>query len=253
MKKLAVAVSLAAALLLAGAAARADELKVLSSPALQNALKNAGANFERMTGIKLAITYEIVSVAKTKFEKGEPADVVVLDKPAVAALVKAHKIVADSVRLIARSDLAIGVRKGQPKPDISSLAAFKKTLLAAKSIAYFDPKAGFASGVEFARVLARLGVAKTVGAKAKLWKSLQEQTDEKDADLVVGLSPALQGLANYDWVGLLPAPLQDAERSAWAAGAATKAADLETAKDFVRVLASPESLGAFKAKGFTPP
>jgi molybdate transport system substrate-binding protein len=254
MKKIAVAVAIAAVLLLQGAAARADELKVLSAGIMHFALKDAGDNFTRMTGTTLAVTYDSAGNVKSKFEKGEPADVVILPKPDFAALVKAKKIAADSVRPIARTALAVAVRKGQPKPDISSLAAVKKALLAAKSIAYYDPAAGGADGILIRRGLVRLGIAKQVAAKAKLWKSVQDALDEKSADMIVGWQPPLLAkAADYDLVGPLPAQLQDPAQSTWAAGAATKAPDLEGAKDLVRVLASPESLGAFKAKGFTPP
>ena len=83
---------------------------------------------------------------------------------------------------------------------------------------------------------------------------MQEAIDEKSADLLVGWQPPLLSkAADYEFVGPLPPELQDPEHSTWTAGAATKAADLGAAKAFTRFLASPESLGVFKGKGFTPP
>jgi molybdate transport system substrate-binding protein len=256
MKKIAVAVAITAALLLQGAAARADELKVLSAGVMRFALKDAGDNFQRMTGTKLAITYDSAGNVKGRFEKGEQADVVILLKPDIDALAKARKIAPASAHPIARTALAVAVRKGQPKPDISSPAAVKKSLLEAKSIAYFDPnpKAGNAEAILFERMFTRLGIAKPVAAKAKLLKSGQEWTDEKTADLIINWMPALLAkAAEYDSVGPLPAQFQDPEHSTWAAGASTKSADLDTAKDLCRVLASPENFGAFKAKGYLAP
>ena len=154
---------------------------------------------------------------------------------------------------IARTALSIAVRKGQPKPDISSLAGVKEALLAAKMIAYYDAAVGGADGVIAERDFARLGIANEVAAKAKLWKSVEEVIAEKSADLLVGWQPPLLSKADYEFAGPLPPELQDPEHSTWTAGAATKAADLERAKAFTQELASPESLGLFKSKGFTPP
>ena len=254
MKRIAVLASIAATLLSLVAVARADELKVLSAGTMHFALKDVGDNFTRMTGTKLAITFSAAGGVKTKVEKGVPVDVVILLKPDMAALVTAGKIAPDSVHDIARTELSIAVRKGLPKPDVSSLAGVKQALLAAKTIAYYDAAAGGAAdGILAERDVARLGIANEVAAKVKLWKSVQEVIDEKSADLLVGWQPPLLSKADYEFVGPLPPELQDPEHSTWTAGAATTAADLGAAKDFTQFLASPESLGVFKSKGFTPP
>jgi molybdate transport system substrate-binding protein len=254
MKRIAVVASIVGVLLSLVPVARADELKVLSAGIMHFALKDVGDNFTGRTGTKLAITFGSAGGVKTELEKGEPADVVIVPKPDIAALAKAGKIAPDSVHDIARTALSIAVRKGQPKPDISSLAAVKEALLAAKTIAYYSARTGGADGVLSARDFARLGIAHEVAAKAKIWKSVQEVIAEKSADLIVGWQPALLSKADYEFVGPLPPELQyDPEHSTWTAGAATKAADLEGAKAFTQFLASPESLGVFKSKGFAPP
>jgi len=105
-----------------------------------------------------------------------------------------------------------------------------------------------------AGAFARLGIVNEVAAKAKLWKSVQQVTDERSADLLINWQPPLLSkAADYEFVGPLPPELQDPEHSTWTAGAATKAADLGAAKGLTQVLASSESLGVFKGKGFTPP
>jgi molybdate transport system substrate-binding protein len=234
--------------------ARADELKVLSAGTMHFALKDVGDNFTRMTGTKLAITYGGAGKIKSEVEKGEAADVVILPKPYIAALAQAGKIAPDSVHDIVRTPLSIAVRKGLTKPDISSLAAVREALLAAKTIAYYGAAAGGADGVLAERGFARLGIAKEVAAKAKLWTSVQEVIAEKSADLLVGWQPALLSkAADYEFVGPLPPELQDPEHSTWTGGAATKAAAPERAKALTQMLASPESLGVFKGKGYTPP
>jgi molybdate transport system substrate-binding protein len=255
MKRIAGVASIAAVLLSLVPLARADELKVLSAGTMHFALKDVGDNFTRKTGTKLAVTFTAAGNVKTEVEKGEPVDVVILLKPDVAALAKAGKVAPDSVHDIARTELSIAVRKGLPKPDISSLAGVKAALLAAKTIAYYSAAAGGAAdGLLAEHDFARLGIAHEVAAKAKLWKSVQEVIDERSADLLVGWQPPLLSkAADYEFVGPLPPELQDPEHSTWTAGAVTKSADLGAAKGFTQVLASPESLGVFKDKGFTPP
>ena len=254
VKRIAGLASIAAVLLSLIPVARADELKVLSAGTMHFALKDVGDNFTRMTGTKLALTFDGAGGVKTKIEEDEPADVVILPKPDIAALVKAGKIAPDSVHDIALTELSIAVRKGQPKPDIRSLAAVKEALLEAKTIAYFGAAFGGADGVLAERDFARLGIANEVAAKAKLWRSVEEVIAEKNADLLVGWQPPLLSkAADYEFVGPLPPELQDPEHSTWTAGVATRSVDIDRAKDFTRVLASPESLRVYKAKGYAAP
>src|SRR5215472_1943640 len=254
MKRIAVLASIAAVLLSLVPLARADELKVLSAGTMHFALKDVGDNFTRKTGTKLAITYGGAGNIRSDIEKGEPADVVILPKPDIAALAKAGKIAPDSVHDIARTALSIAVRKGQPKPDIGSLAGAKEALLAAKTIAYYSAAAGGADGILAEHDFARLGIVNEVAAKAKLWKSVQEAIDEKSADLLVGWQPPLLSkTADYEFVGPLPPELQDPEHSTWTAGVATRSVDIDRAKGFTQVLASPESLRVYKAKGYAAP
>ncbi len=252
MKKLAVSFIAALVLLVCGAAAQADELKVLSGGIMRYALPEIASGYERMIGVKLLITYDAVGSVKSRVRKGEAVDVVILPKPDLAALAKARKMAADSVQVIARTPLALGVRKGMAKPDIGSAEALKKALLAAKSIAYNDPSKGFADGVLVRRVLNQLRIAKQVKAKAKLLKTPEEISSEKDAEFRIGWAPTFVGSKDYDLVGPLPAQFQDNARSTWAAGVATKSADPDGARDLIRVLAAPIAEGTFKAKGMGP-
>lgn len=223
MKRIAVLASIAAMLLSLVAVARADELKVLSAGVMHFALKDAADNFTRTAGTKIAITYGGAVKIRSDVEKGAPADVVILPKPDIAALARAGEITPNSVHDIARTELSIAVRKGQPKPDISSLAGVRKALLATKTIAYYSAAAGGADGILADHEFARLGVAKEIAAKAKLWTSVQQAIDEKNADLLVGWQPPLLSKsADYEFVGTLPPELQDPENSTWTAGAATK-------------------------------
>jgi molybdate transport system substrate-binding protein len=252
MKKFVALFSIALAIVLYGAIAHAAELKVLSVGVLRSALTDLLPNYERMTGDKVAITYDFAGAVKTRFEKGEPGDVVILSKPDLVGLAKMHKIAADSITVIARSGMALGVRKGMPKPDIGSVDAVKKFLLAAKSIAFLGAP-GNPDGVVVRRIIDSLRIAKEVSGKLKPIKTVDELGAEKDADILLTQPPALLASANYDMVGMLPAQLQDPDRYIWSAGTAAKASDPETAGVLIRFLAAPNSGPVFKAKGMVPP
>ena len=134
--------SIVAVLLSPVAVVRADELKVLSAATMRFGLKDVGDNFTRMTGTRLAITFGNAGGVKTKLEKGRARR---CRNPAETGYRRARQggqDRPDSVHDIARTALSIAVRKGQPKPDISSLAGVKEALLAAKAIAYYDAAAG---------------------------------------------------------------------------------------------------------------
>jgi molybdate transport system substrate-binding protein len=146
-------------LLMVGIAAEAAEIKVLSAIGMQAVMEDLGPKFERATGHKLAITFDLLGGVVKRVQGGETTDVVVIPRQGIDGFVKERKVAADNVTVIARSGLGVAVRQGAPKPDISSPEALKRTLLAAKSITYSNPALGGASGIQFAKVLERLGIA----------------------------------------------------------------------------------------------
>ena len=111
---------------------------------------------------------------------------------------------------IARSGIGVAVKAGAPKPDISTPQALKAALLAAKSVAYTDPKSGGASGIHFVKVLADLGIADAVNARAKLGQGglTGEFIVKGEADMAVQQRPELKSVSGIDIVGPLPDALQ---------------------------------------------
>jgi molybdate transport system substrate-binding protein len=148
-----------------GAAAEAAEIKVLTSVALTSALDELAPQFERATGNKLTIGYGLISDIRKRIVAGETADVVILSRPAMEDLQKQDKIAPGSVTDVVETPVAVAVRAGAPKPDISSADALKRSLLAAKSIVYADPAKGGASGVHFAHVVEQLGIAEQLKSR----------------------------------------------------------------------------------------
>jgi molybdate transport system substrate-binding protein len=152
-------------LLVLGIKAEAAELTVLSAFGMQSALDDLGPKFERVTGHTLAISFATGGATVKCAQGGEAADVVIALRQGIDGLVKDGKAAADNVMVLARSGIVVIVRKGAPKPDISSPDALKRTLLAAKAISYVDPASGGASGIHFAKVLERLEIANEMQAK----------------------------------------------------------------------------------------
>ena len=152
-------------LLVVGIAAEAAELKVLSALGMQAVMEDLGPKFERTAGHKLVITFAPLGGVVKRVQDGETGDVVMIPQSGIESLAKDGKVVVGTETVLARSGLGVAVRKGAPKPDISSPEALKRTLLAAKSISYGDPALGGASALHFAKVLDRLGIADEMKSK----------------------------------------------------------------------------------------
>ena len=142
------------------------------------------------------------------------------------------------------------MRKGAPKPDISTPEALKRTLLSAGAVAYSDPAGGGASGVHFTKVLEQLGIAEQIKAKAKLGQGVPngEAVARGEADLAVQQIPELLPVAGTELVGPLPRELQAITTFSAASLAPSKNPKAVTA--LIEFLTSPEAAAVLKAAGF---
>jgi molybdate transport system substrate-binding protein len=234
---------------LAGNLAHAVELRVVSGNGARAAIQELVSQFERASGHKVALHFEVNAALRRKIEAGEAFDVAVLNPPVLDALINAGKVVAETRADIGRAGLGVAVRAGAPKPDISSVDAFKKTLLAAKSVAY--PGEG-ASGRYFVSVVERLGLMAEM--KDKLRPMAAEDTVEVvargEADMVVVVATRITGVEGVDRVGPLPADLQTV--IGFAAGVSTAAKEVEAGKALVHFLSAPAAAPTLRAKGVEP-
>jgi molybdate transport system substrate-binding protein len=242
-------------LLMLGIKAEAAELKVLSAIGMQSAMEDLGPKFERATGHKLAISFATAGAAVKRAQGGEAADVVIATRQGIDGLVKNGKAAADNVTALASAGISVAIRKGAPKPDISSPDALKRTLLAAKSISYVDPASGGASGIHFAKVLDRLGIAnemksKTVFPNPKTPAEVGVLVANGEAEIGVHVIVELISVAGIDLVGPLPGDLQDI--IVFTAAIMSGAKDAAAAKALVDFLRTPESAKVIKAKGMEP-
>ena len=242
-------------LLMLGIKAEAAELKVLSAFGMQSVLEDLGPKFERATGHKLAITFATGGATVKRVQGGEAADVVITLRQGIDTLVKDGKAPAGNVTALASAGISVAIRKGAPKPDISSPDALKRTLLAAKSISYVDPASGGASGIHFAKVLDRLGIAnemksKTVFPNPKTPAEVGVLVANGEAEIGVHIIQELMPVAGIDIVGPLPGDLQNT--IVFAAAVMASAKDAEAAKALVNFLRTPEAAAVIKAKGMEP-
>jgi molybdate transport system substrate-binding protein len=160
------------------------------------------------------------------------------------------KIIAGSREDVARLGMGVAVRAGATKPDIRSTESFKRALAAA-TIGYTDPVGGGASGIYFAKLLDRLGIADAVKAKTKLTAGpVGELVAKGAAELGVQQLAELKTIPGIDIVGPLPPDLQTI--TVLTAGVVTGSGQAEAAGGFVKFLAMPETVSVLRAAGMDP-
>src|SRR4029077_15872989 len=202
---------------------------------------------------KLAVTWGTAPMLVKRIEDGETADVVELSRAGIEALQKQGKIAADSDVTLASSGVGIAVKAGAPKPDISTPEALKRTLLAAKSIAYSEPSAGGASGVYFAKLLERMGIAEQMKPKTKYPPPggfSAELLLTGEAELAVQQKPELLHVSGVQIVGFLPGDLNLVTE--FAAAIMTGSRNAEIGKALIDNMRSPQAAAVFRSKGLDP-
>lgn len=245
--------AIAVSLLAQAALASAAEIKVFSTIGVQSALEELTPKFEQATGHKLNITWATAAILVKRVQAGESADLYVLTKQSLDALIADDKTTARSDAAFASSGMAMVVKKGSPKPDISTTDAFKNALLNAKTIAYSNPAAGGASGVYFAKLLERMGIAEQMKAKTKHPPPSGNAgvlVVNGEADLAIQQEPEVTSVAGIDLVGPLPAEINNI--TGYSAGIGRGSKQAEGANALIKFLHTPEAAAVFKAKGLTP-
>jgi molybdate transport system substrate-binding protein len=231
----------------------AGELKVFSTIGVQGAVEQLLPQFEKASGDKVNMTWATAAMLVKRIEGGDMADMYILTRAGIGALAKEGKVAAGSETTLASSGIVVAVKAGAPRPDISTPEAFKQTLLNAKSIAYSDPAAGGASGVYFAKLLDRLGIAAQMAPKTKHPPPGGNSANlvvSGEAQLAVQQKPEIMYVRGVDVVGDLPGNLNNI--TVFAAGVAADSKNADAAKAFIKMLQSPDAKAVFKAKGLDP-
>lgn len=242
-----------AAVVLCAQAAAAAEIKVFSTIGVQAALEELAPKFEQASGHKLNITWGTAAILVKKVQAGESADLLVLTKQGLDALLKEGKVAPGSDATFASSGMAVVVKQGAPKPDISTPEAYKQTLLKAKSIAYSDPASGGASGVFFAKSLERMGIADQMKAKTHFPPPSGNSANllvSGEAELAIQQEPEVMSVTGVDVVGPPPGDLNNI--TTYSAGVSPDSKEPNAAKAMIKFLKTPEAAAVFKARGLKP-
>ena len=229
-------------------------LKIFCTIAVRGAVSELLPSLESAIGHRLDVTWGTAPMLVKRVEGGESADVLVLSKAGIDALAKAGKIAPGTEVTVASSATAVAVKAGAPKPDISTPDAFVQTLLKSKGVAYTHPSAGGASGVYFAQLIEKLGIADKINAKAKYPPAggfSAELLLTGDADIAIQQKPELMHVAGAEVIGLFPGDLNVVTMFVGAVMAGSQHA--APGKAMIAKLRSPEAVTTFHAKGLETP
>jgi molybdate transport system substrate-binding protein len=228
-------------------AAGETTLTVLCSNGLKAVAEDLVPQFERATKHKVIVRYGLAAALKQQIERGESFDVAFLTPVVMDDLIKQAKIAADTRATIARSGLAIAIRAGARKPDLKTVDAFKRALLDAKGLAY--AKEG-ASGVAFAAIIDRLGIANALKAKSKLTATGEEVGEAVvKGDVEFGVLPVSEILPIKGAEMLAPFPAGVQSYIVMVGGAGTASKQAAAARDLIKFFTAPAALPVIKAKG----
>jgi molybdate transport system substrate-binding protein len=233
-----------------GSTARAAEIKLLFAVALHPAMVALMPGFEKSSGHKVTLAYGSAGAIAKRVQKGETVDIVITAAPLFDQLQAQGKVVAGERVIIAKVGVGVFVRKGGTKPDLASVDGFKRSLLAAKSIAYVDPAGGGASGIYVASLLERLGIAAEMKPKSKIYpagKGLYAGVNAGEAE--IGFNQISEILTQpVEFAGPLPSEIQNYTQ--FVPGIVTGSGQTDAARALVTFLSSPAAKTVLKAKGF---
>jgi molybdate transport system substrate-binding protein len=229
--------------------AQAVEIKLLASNALRSVLQDIAPQFEQASGHKLVMTFGSTGNLTASVDQGTPFDAAIMGADALDNLIKRGALASPRLD-IARSGIGVAYRKGAPKPDISTAAALKATLLAAKSIS-FNPQG--LSGTHMLAVIERLGISAEVRPKLKV-PPVSAAEDVAKGLAEIGMTQSSEILPHAaegaELAGPLPPEVQLSTAFSIAVGA--KAQQPDAAKALIAFLRAPALVPVLKAKGLEP-
>ena len=229
--------------------AAAAELKIFGSRVTKIVVEDIAGDFERVTGFKPVVVADVAAAMKRRIESDEPFDVAVLVNFQIDDLIKSGRLAADSRADLMRSGIGVAVKRGAPKPNISSVEAFKQTLLAAKSITYL--KEG-ASTIHLKKLFAQLGIAEALAPKTiqPMTESVSEAVAAGEVELGIIVIPNILSVPGAELVGPLPAEINS--YVTFTAAVSTKSPNAQAARALIKLLKGPAAAAIIKAKGMEP-
>jgi molybdate transport system substrate-binding protein len=240
---------LIAAIAISFGSAHADEVRLFSGGAPQVVLRTFTAEFEKSSGHKITPTFALVTGIQQKLLAGEKADLVLLPVPLIGEIAKSVPMRTEGRGVLARVRIAVIVREGAVKPDVSSPDAIRKLLIEARSVAFPEPTTP--GGAHLNRMIEQLGVADTVRPKLLVKAAIAgggELVADGKADVGMYLLSESQSIKGIVVAGLLPEPVQ----SYVVYGSAVPASNdrPEAALSYLRFMSAPEKQANWTASGF---
>jgi molybdate transport system substrate-binding protein len=241
-------VGIAGAVFMASAGAAA-EITILTNQGVVSAVRDLAPVFERATGHKVIIQLRPTAAMMQKVNANAPADLVTSQPEVIEDFIQKGKVVAGSRSVFARAGIGVAVKAGAPKPDISTPEAFKRAMLAAKSIAYSQT----ASGVYVANLMERLGIAAQLKDKTKRVSGVPVAEVVAKGEAEIGLQQinVILPVVGADYAGPLPGELQD--YVVFATGVLVVAKEPDAARAFARFAAAPENVALITKSGMERP
>jgi molybdate transport system substrate-binding protein len=246
-------VVLIALLTMAGMApASAADLKLLTAGAFKSVAQELVADFERKTGHKVTIENDTAGGVARRVRDGEYVDVVVMPPGAMAPFL-GSKLIESSAKPLARVGIGVSIKQGAPVPDISTVDAFKQSLLKARAIAYTDPASGGTAGTYLANLFEKMGIAAELKPKTVLVKGglAGEKLLSGEADIAMQPSSELLAVPGTVLVGPIPLEVQTYILYSGAVSAAAR--NQSDADALLRSLWGPDKEPILKKKGMQLP
>jgi molybdate transport system substrate-binding protein len=234
-----------------GSSAGAD-LKLLTAGAFKPAALELVPEFEKRTGHKVTIENDTAGGLARRVADGEYFDLVVMPPERMGPLL-GSRIVESSAKVLARVGIGVAVKQGAPLPDISSVEAFKKTLLAARAIAYTDPASGGTGGTYLAHLFEKMGIAAELKPKTILVKGGYSAEKIVSGEAEIAMQPTSELLAVPGAMLVGPIPLEVQHYIAYSGGVSAVSRNSAAADALLLMLADPANLPLLKKKGMAEP
>jgi molybdate transport system substrate-binding protein len=241
---------LAAATLLVATPAQAAELKTLITTAMNEAVVVLVPQFEKATGHKVTVSYDPSGGLARRLRGGEFADMILVASPELDKLITDGKVVNRTD--VSRTGIAIAVKKGAPKPNVSTPEALKRALLAAKSVGHTAPAGGGITALHLLRTFEKLGIAQEVAAKTKLAAGgpngrVSTLIVNGEAEIAFQQVSELMSNPDVEVIGMLPDELQQITINS--AGVTAVAKEPDAARALIAHMTTPAALALYKIKG----
>ncbi len=244
-------VTSAATFLVASSSAQAAEIRALITTAMDAAIVVLVPQFEKASGHKVSFSYDPSGGLARRLRGGEFADMILVASPELDKLISEGHVAGPRTD-ISRTGIGIAVKKGAPKPDVSTPEALKRTLLAAKSVGHTAPAGGGITALHLLRTFEKLGIAKEVAAKTKLAAGgpngrVSTLIMNGEAEIAFQQVSELMTNPEVEVIGMLPDELQQITINS--AGITAIAKEPNAARALIRYLISPEAMAVYKKTG----